>query len=127
MPMSHHMKNLVEFAQQNFAHVSVGVTMGLKPPSQGIGIEFTVQPKSERWGFRFRKETDTERHLFFVIEQRPGLFHYGMRGPFGDKGGYKSIWYPHPLTLTEISKRWPVQYWPEGFTLLSRLSKVAKL
>ena len=126
MPMSRNMKKLVDYALHNLDNVSVGVTVGLQSPEKGIGVEFTLQPKSLRWGFRLRHEKGTKRSLFYAVEQRPGLFHYGLRGYFSARGSYQTKMFPHPLKLTEICGQWPTDFWPDGLELLKRLATISK-
>lgn len=126
MPISRNMKRLLDYARRNLDNVVIGVTAPFEAPKKGVGIEFTVQRESRRWGFRFRQEQNGECRLFFVTEQRPKLFHYGLRGNFGPNRSLHSKYVPHPLTLREIVNRWPPGYWLEGLTLLKRLERAGK-
>jgi len=120
------MKKLIDYAQHNLDNVSVGVTAGLKAHKKGIGIEFTIQQKGQRWGFRLRQGKGNKSCLFHVTEQRPGLFHYGLRGSYGKNGSHRTKIFPHPLTLKEVAEQWPVDFWPEGLKLLENLAAVSK-
>jgi hypothetical protein len=125
MPISRNMSRLINYAVHNLDNVSVGVTAGLKEPNRGVGIEFTIQQKGQRWGFRMRQQTSTKRYLFHATEQRSGLFHYGLRGPFGHNGSGAQKVFPHPYKLWEIVEQWPQGFWPKGLNVLTQIAKVS--
>ncbi len=119
---STNMQRIIDYAQRNLDNVSVGVTAPLEPPTRGVGIEFTIQKKGLRWGFRLRHNKREHYALFHVTEQRPGLFFYGIRGRFG---GLQQKHCLQPLKLHEIVERWPTGFWPESLTILKRFARIS--